>query len=414
MEMNQTITDTAFVSKLNKIQILNYIRHNGGVTRPEIAKALGLSLPTVNRQVASLIRVENLVRELGAGDIKRGRPPKLLEFSGDDRYLVGIHMGAKRISGILVNLNAERVAENSIPPDDDHHYGIMIRSTARLIHNLISDAGVNAKYVLGVGVGIGGLIEKPHNRLLYSATFNWKNKKIANDLSRKIKKPVFFDHAARVMALGELCYGIGNRIDNFICILWGYGIGAASIINRTPYYGIKGMACEFGHIPIGPEVGAQCKCGAFGCLETLASGWAIEEQLQRLLPQHPESLLHTKRGKKSSITTAKNAAEAARSGDDFCQSILNRAADHMGTGLATLINLYNPNAIVLGGGMMNMRDLVFERMLEVARRRSLPDINQSVIIQPATLGDDCKTMGAVALILNEVLNLNLPSFPAND
>jgi predicted NBD/HSP70 family sugar kinase len=403
------ITDTTEVSKNNKIKILNLIRNQGGITRPEIASLLGLSLPTVTRQVDSLLHYEKLIHEVGKGDILRGRPPRQLEFSGEDHYLIGINMGANRISGVLTNLNARVLQEDSIAPDINHDYERMIKSTAQLARNLIHKADVEEENVLGIGIAIGGLIEEPKHLLSYSATFNWKNKDIAASLNQYIQKPVLFDHTARVMALGELHYGIGSTIDNFVCILWGYGIGAASIIDGKPYFGSRGMAGEFGHIVVDFKSNIRCMCGNYGCLETISSGWGIEHIAKEKIASAPQSILHDMcKGRREKIT-AQMVAEAARQGDSLCLSIIHTAAEYMGLGLATFINLQNPQAIILGGGIMNQSDLVLEQAIEVAKEKSLQNIGEETLIQPVSLGKNCKTMGAVSLILDEVLNLKIPT-----
>lgn len=402
----QVITDTADLSKINKVKIVNLVRNNGGITRPEISKLLGLSLPTVTRQVESLIHNEQLIRETGVGVINRGRPPKLLEFAGDDHYLIGINMGANQISGILTSLNAQRIAERAIFPDRNHDYQRTIDDTSRLALDLIAESGVDESQVLGVGIAIGGLIEKPQSHLTYSATFNWRNKDIASDLYAQIQKPIHYDHTARVMALGEHCFGIGSEIENFVCILWGYGIGAASIIDGKPYYGYRGMAGEFGHIPIEPKSNVACNCGKLGCLETVASGWAIEKKARAGLVKQSRSILRDLCQNDESLITVKMVADAARQEDRFCLNLLHSAAEYMGLGLATIMNLQNPKAIILGGGLMNENDLFFDRVVEIARQRSLSPISEETLIQPASLGKDSKTLGAVALILNELLNLN--------
>ncbi len=408
----ESITDTTFVSKINKIKILNAVRDNGGgTTRPEIARQLGLSLPTVTRLVESLIQHEKLIREKGSGEVERGRPPKLLEFSGDNHYVVGLSIGANRISGILTDLNARILTQKEIPARPARGYRALIRAVARLILDLIRDSGIGDADLLGVGIAIGGLIDKRRNVIQYSAAFDWEDKDLAGDLHELIHKPIRFDHTARVMALGELCYGIGRRIENFVCVLWGYGIGAAFIQEGKPFFGARGMAGEFGHIPVEPHGAVQCQCGNYGCLEALASGWGIANAAQAHLHKEPRGLLVQLCEKKPERVTARLVAQAAAQGDEWCRQILDRACDYMGMGLATLINLQNPQAIILGGGIMRSENLVLDRVKQTTLQYSLRHLKEDILIQTVHLGDHGKTMGAVSLILNEVLNLNILQRP---
>ncbi|MFB3787794.1 MAG: ROK family transcriptional regulator [bacterium] len=406
-----SITDTTFVSRINKIKILNVVRNNGGTTRPGIARELGLSLPTVTRLVESLIHQEKLIREKGSGEVARGRPPKLLEFSGDNHYVVGLSIGANHISGILTDLNARILTHKEVPTRPSRGYRALIRAVARLILDLIRTSRIDEGDLLGVGIAIGGLIDKRRNVIQYSAIFDWEEKDLARDLGELIHKPIRFDHTARVMALGELCYGIGSQIDNFVCVLWGYGIGAAFIQEGKPFYGTRGMAGEFGHIPVEGQSDIPCQCGNFGCLEALASGWGIANAAMARLSQMTSSLLLQLCGNHPERITARLVAQAAAQGDTMCREILDQACDYMGMGLATLMNLQNPQAIILGGGIMRSENLVLDRVKQAAFKHSLRNLREDIIIQPVQLGDHCKTMGAVSLILNEVLNLNVLHHP---
>lgn len=405
--VHESITNTTYVSKVNKVKILNMIRNNSGITRPEVAKLLGLSLPTVTRQVESLIHHEKLIREIGPGEVARGRPPKLLEFSGDNHYVVGLNIGYNYISGVLTDLNAQIHAQKKIVTRPSRGYRALIKTVANLVIDLIHSSNIEDGDVLGVGIAIGGLIDKQRNVIQYSAAFGWENKDLAHDLQALIQKPVHFDHTARVMALGELCYGIGSHIENFVCILWGYGIGAAFILDGKPFYGTRGMAGEFGHIPLEAHSKIQCRCGNYGCLESLASGWGIANAAKQSIHKKRDSLLLSMCNQNLDRITAQMVAQAAAHGDEQCMQILKRACDYMGMGLATLINLQNPQAIILGGGIMQSEDLVLDWVKQAAHRYSLRNVNEGILIQSIRLGNQSKTMGAVALILNEVLNLNI-------
>ncbi|HXK95805.1 MAG TPA: ROK family protein, partial [bacterium] len=358
------------------------------------------------------IHREKLIREKGSGAVERGRPPKLLEFSGDNHYVVGLSIGANHISGVLTDLNTRILARQDIPTRSSRGYRALIRSVARLILDLIRTSQIQDTDVLGVGIAIGGLIDKRRNVLQYSAVFDWKEKDLARDLGELVRKPIRFDHTARVMALGELWYGIGRRIENFVCVLWGYGIGAAFILEGKPVYGTHGMAGEFGHIPVAGHSAIRCQCGNYGCLETLASGWGIANTAKACLRQKAGGLLYQLCEKNPGRVTTRLVAQAAAQGDEMCRQILGQACEYMGMGLATLINLFNPQAIILGGGIMRSENLVLDRVIQETRKYSLRNLNEEILIQPVQLGDHCKTMGAVSLILDEVLNLNILHSPS--
>ncbi len=407
MNHDHPITDITYVSKINKIKVLNLIRNKQAVSRTEIAKEMGLSLPTVSRLVDSLIQNEKLVQELGKMTSSLGRPPTLVKFAGENNFVIGLSIGNTYISGILADLNAQIIATHRIHTSANHGFKKLVRRTAGLIDKLIELSDVNEKQVFGVGIAIGGLIDVRRNLLAYSAAFNWEDKNIAGELEALVNKPVYFDHTARVMALGELWYGIGYKIKNFIYVLLGYGIGAALIMDSLPYYGTQGMTGEFGHITLEKDSQIQCTCGNFGCLEALASGYGIATLAQANLNQNKQSILYKRFSNDIPNLTVKEIAEAADQGDEFSKRILLEAANYIGIGVASLINLHNPQAIILGGGLTRIGDYFFDEIKKTAQKRSLHRLSRNVLIQPASLGDKSKVMGAVALILNEVLNLNI-------
>ncbi|MDX9755330.1 MAG: ROK family transcriptional regulator [bacterium] len=410
---DQPITDISYVSKINKTKIINLIRDKETISRSEIAKEIGLSLPTVSRLVDSLVQKEKLLIEVGTRTTERGRPPSLVTFAGKQNYVIGMSVGRNHISGILTNLNAEVLAEDKVPTNAASGYQSVVRRCASQVQKLIQDAGVSETNVLGVGVASGGLIDTRRSRIIFSATLNWREKDLAADLNGLINKPVKVDHDARVMALGEIQFGLGQNLRDFICVLLGYGIGASFIFEGKPYYGKSGMTGEFGHIVVSEKSQVQCSCGNRGCLEALASGRAIALQALKEMSNLKSPILEKLCDYDPLQLSAETVAIAASQGDEISRRILLDAAEHIGIGLATLVNLYNPEMIILGGGLVKAGDLLFDRIRAVVKERTLSRICQDVTIQPSLMGNRCRIMGAVALILNEILSLNIPAY-AND
>lgn len=401
------IKDISYVSKINKIKILNLIREEGVISRSEIAKKIGLSLPTVSRLVDSLVQKEKLILEVGTRTTERGRPPNLVTFAGNQNFVVGVSIGRMHITGVLTNLNAEIRAEHRIPTDAQKGFASVVRRCADGIKELIRLADVSDENVLGVGVALGGLIDTRKSQVAYSATLNWKNKDFAGAVSEIVNKPVKLDHDARVMALGELAFGTGDRFQNCICVLLGYGIGASFVVDGKLFYGKCGMTGELGHIEAAGNQKIQCSCGNYGCLDTIASGRAIALQAQAEIAKSKSTLLHQLcKGDPSNIS-AETVASAAQQGDKLSRRILLDAADHIGIGLSSLVNLFNPEAIILGGSLVQAGDFLFERIRSVIEKRTLQQISNGIVIEPSKLGNRSRIMGAVALILDEVLNLNI-------
>jgi len=402
--------NSQYINKLNKIKILNIIRENGKISRAEISRKSEISAPTVTRIVNTLIQDEGLVREVGDGESSGGRPPKLIEFAGDDNFVIGVDLGTTHIYGVLSNLNAKIVAKVKQETHVEDGFEKVIERTANIICELQNHPTVKKKKIFGIGMAVAGLIDRKKAIVEYSPDFHWENANIVKYLRQKCGLPIIFDNVTRVMGLGELWYGIGKEIKNFIIINIGYGIGASVINEGRPIYGYRGMAGEFGHVILDRDSKYKCECGNYGCLEALASGRAIALKAREGLEGKAKSILvDMVNGDLSKITT-EMVANAARQGDPFASKIFYDSAQYIGIGVAGLVNLFNPQAVVIGGGVSQAGELLFDVVRETVNQRALKNITKDLIIIPATFGLNAAVMGSVALILNEILHLDYQSY----
>lgn len=396
--------NSKYISRLNKVKTINIIRNNDGISRAGTAKKSGLSAPTITRIVENLI-ADGLVTEIGEGKSSGGRRPTLLRFSGGNNYVIGIDLGTTNIYGVLSDLDANIIAEKQRPTPIEAGFEKVMERTASVIDDLKAQLGRDGKHILGIGMAVAGLINRDRNIVALSPDFHWQDADVIGALNRYQNFPIIFDNVTRVMALGELSYGIGRTLDNFICVNVGYGIGAGIILDGKPLYGPIGMAGEFGHITLDKDSNAQCDCGNFGCLEALASGNAIAKTAQKALRDGKTSSLTEMCNGDIPRVTARRVADAAEAGDALALDILNQAFEYLGIGIAGLINLLTPEAVVIGGGVAQAGDILFDNVRKTIRRRGLTQIAQDVTIQPATYGLRAAAMGAVSLILQDVLSL---------
>lgn len=397
-----------YILKLNTKKVLKLIRDNPLISRAEIAKLSGLSAPTVSRIVDDLIR-DGLVEEMGMGSSNGGRRPNLLRFCPNNNFIIGIDLGTTNIYGVLANLEAEIISEEKTPTRvEEGFYSIMDR-TFEVIERLKARLGKKQAHLCGIGMAVAGLINKKRNIVEFSPNFHWHDVDIVEYLAQKTSIPIFFDNVTRVVALGELCYGVGRKYKNFICVNVGYGIGAGIIINGQPLLGTHGMAGEFGHITLEKDSKIQCYCGNFGCLEALSSGNGIARAARLELENGAKSILSDMCNGDLNNLTAEMVAEAAKKGDAVAWNVFHRAAEYLGIGISALINLFNPEAIVIGGGVTQAGDILFDTVRSTVKARALNKISREVEIVPATFGLKAAVMGAVSLILQKVLNLDYRS-----
>jgi glucokinase-like ROK family protein len=392
------------ISELNKVKITNLVRDNDGISRASLAKRSGLSAPTISRIIEGLIR-EGLVTEIGAGVSRGGRKPTLLRFSGVDIYIIGIDLGTTHIYGVLTDLDANVIAEIKTPTRIEGGFDRVMERTSEVISELRGHLGSRKGRICGIGLAIAGLINRDRDIVEFSPDFHWHDVDVRTALSRRHPDiPIIFDNVTRVMALGEIWYGAGRNYQDFVMVNIGYGIGAGVIIRGTPLYG--SLAGEFGHVTFEKDSEAQCECGNYGCLEALASGNAIAKAARKELERGVESDLRNACEGDPAKLTAEMVAQSAKRGDQVAWKVFERAAEYIGVGIAGLINLYNPEAVFIGGGVAQSGDILFDRVRKTVQARALKKTAGAVSILPATFGLRSAVMGAVSLILSGVVNLN--------
>ena len=409
MHKNFPRAHVQLVNKFNKVKVLNAIREQGPISRSKVAGLTKISAPTASRIVNELIS-DQLVLELGVSPAVTsggGRPPLMVEFNAKNNYVIGIDIGTTHTIGILANLDAEVVSEIKIPTNVQAGMAPIMEQTRKVILDLIRTSQIDRERLIrGIGIGVAGLIDRHRKILRFSPDFGWKEVQIIEELQTGIPYPIVFDNVTRVMAMGELCYGVGKNYHNFICINIGYGIGAGIVQDRKLILGTKGMAGEFGHITLVKQGGPKCNCGNTGCLESLASGNGIALSARNRMAKGESSILNDWTFSNPDKISAELVFRAAGEGDSLARKVFQEAAEYIGIGISSLINLFNPEAIVMGGGVSNAGEALFAPIRRTIQERALPQVAENVEILPAKFGDRATVIGAVALVLYEVLNLN--------
>lgn len=408
--MQQPLTGNAeYINRLNKIRVLSLIREKGEISRSEIVKLSGLSAPTVTRAVDSLVNKEKLVAEMGAGKSGGGRPPLMIRFNGNDSFVIGIDWGRTHIFGILSNLNADAVAQIDIRTSSGNDFTADLGRVSLLIEDLLSQSGVERHKLRGIGIAAAGFVRKDNGIIEFSPNFNWADADIRQPLFERFKVPVIVDNVSRVMALGELIYGIGDRCKDFILINAGYGIGAGIIVNGQPFKGYDGFSGEVGHTRVSALKmnSRRCVCGKADCLENYASGRGIAETAREELSYHPDSLLNDMCKGNPLAIDAEMVAAAARSGDLFSSLLFEQAAEYIGVAMANMANVFNPSSVVTGGKVFKAGPFFTSRIQNVFEREILQQPRRRINIIECSLGDEAAVKGAVSLILREILNLNV-------
>jgi glucokinase-like ROK family protein len=261
--------------------------------------------------------------------------------------------------------------------------------------------------IIGVGMAVAGIINLKKGVVVYSPAFQWRNVELHEFIQSRIKLPLFSDNVSRVMALGELAFGRGNEFDNMICINVGYGIGAGIIINKKIFYGTDGIAGEFGHVPVDGDKLILCPCGKNTCLTAYSSGDAIAQRARLKMKEQHSKILMNLCKKIPENLTAKMVVEAARQKDEIAQSVFQQSIYTLGLAIAGLINIFNPQAVFIGGGVAQNGDIFWEPLKKTIQNNVFDQLSTKYEILPVSFHDRAALYGAIGLVINEILNMDI-------
>ena len=397
--------DAGLLHLTNKKVLLKLIKLNQQISRSDLAKETGLTPPTVTRIVDELVYNKNLAEYIGTGDSSGGRPPLMVKFKSEGNYIIGIDLGATYIRGCLVDLNAKFIYEIQVPTEIEKGFSSILEKVIQLIQRLQSRKEEGSK-IWGVGIGIAGLVDSKTGIIEFSPDFEWSDIDLRKELEGQLDLPFFYDNSTRLMALGELKLGSRPDIKNFAVINMGYGIASGLVLNGKIVKGHSGFAGEFGHISVDKESHVKCKCGMSGCLEAMASGLRIEELGKKELAENNSEILKKLCHGNPKLVSAEVIAKSAKMGDQACLSIYNEVTEYLCKGIGTIANLLNPEMIYLGGGISLNGQFLFDMVNNKKARYLLPS-NSKLPIFPSTFGEHATAIGAVSLVLEKIMNLEL-------
>jgi glucokinase-like ROK family protein len=402
---NQRMVVGSNISKVkahNLRAVLSMLRQQESVSRAHLAELTGLSTTTISNLVAELLE-QGIVTEEGvvksASRQGAGRPRTSLGLVPEARHAVGIHIGVGQIRVAVADLRAHPLNYLSLDHSLDKSSTEVLRDVAALVDEAISQSGVDRERVVGVGVGASGLVN-PHTGVnVMAPNLGWREVPIRDLLVQRLALPVCVDNNARTMALGEALFGVGQDVHALVFVYARIGVGAGLVVGERLYRGSAAGAGEIGHITIVPEGGKPCRCGNSGCLETLVSEPAIVRLAEGLAARDEGSILadHLHSGQGATI---ERILDAARAGDIATRAMLEERACYMGIALANLVNILNPDLIVLGGLCAQGEDLLLPTVERVMRQRAFANLGAQVQIKVTGFGPQAGVIGAAALALS--------------
>ncbi|MGB9810535.1 MAG: ROK family protein [Dictyoglomus sp.] len=317
------------------------------------------------------------------------------------RKAVGVDLGGTKINVLLVNEKGEVLVRDKQPTEADRGKDYVINKIKDMIHNVLQQGRVSEKDIEGIGIGFPGLMDREKKSTLYAPNLGdeWKKEVfLGRELEEYFNIPTYLENDVNLIAWAEWLVGAGRGTKTMICVALGTGIGSGIVLNGKLWIGAHGMAGEFGHITVLPD-GPICGCGNRGCIEAIASGTGIEKYARSILPQHTDSLIWGLCNGNLEEVTVKTIYQAAEQGDKLAIDIFNHAGYYLGIALANYVHIVDPEKIVIGGGVANVREYIGKPMREEFYRRVLPSFRDKVTFSWAELGEDAGGIGAALLAL---------------
>lgn len=374
----------------NRNLVLKTIFDHHSVSRAEIARITSLTRTTVSDIVADLIE-QGLVSEIGMGSSQGGKNPILLSLVEDSRYLIGVDLAQSRFMGAVVNLRG-KIRSIVSQPVIDRSGDEALNAIFKILDRLVGEALLP---IVGIGVGTPGLVNTNKGLVVNAVNLEWHNLPLAHLLQDRYHLPAYVLNDSQAAAMGEYNYGEGHLSDrNMVVISARHGIGAGIIINQQLFQGDGGGAGEIGHIVVVPEGGQRCRCGNYGCLETVASTQALIQQAQSLAAQAGGAFPD---GNKIDLEAIQQAFQA---GNPQIQPLVLNTARYMGLAIAGLVETLNIQKIVVSGDMTGFGKPWLDVVQETVSRNTLSRLSGDTRVEFGQLGENCIILGASAMLVN--------------
>ena len=316
----------------------------------------------------------------------------------DQKSALTVDLGGTKIIAAVVLPGGKIISRNYCLTMADKGPEAVSDRILSAVDRAIAQAKLKTSELIGIGVAAAGILDT--NRGIVTSSPNlphWHNVQLRDILADKLGVVTYLINDASAAALGEHRFGAGMGFDNIVYLTVSTGIGGGIIIGGELYSGTDGCAGEVGHMTIEAD-GPQCHCGNFGCLEALASGWAVAKAAITCIDNGKKSsIIELVDGRLENIT-AETVAMAARRGDRLAADIVSEAAKYLGIGLANLVNIFNPELIVIGGGLSKMGDMLLKPARKVLKERAFRLPADTVRVVRARLGGNAGIVGAAAYV----------------
>ena len=371
--------DQALIKRINTAIVLECVLRGAPLSRAQISEQSGLNKATVSSLVQDLID-GSLVRETGIGQSSGGRKPVMLEFVAEAGYAIGVDLGVNYVRGALTDLRGNIVSERTSSLRDLEPEAAT-RQLCEFIGSFVDEAAPSPYGIVGIGVGVPGIVDE-QGTILFAPNLKWRDVPLRRLLSDRFGLPVIIDNEANAGALGEQKYGAGRNVNNLVYVSVNIGIGTGLILHKSLYKGASGFSGELGHLSIEAR-GKECACGNRGCWELYASEGALLERAAPLGFGQLEELL-----------------SAAEGGRRDVVELFAEVGEDLGIGIANIVNVFNPDAVVIGSRMSQARPWLEGAVRQAVMQRALGFHLRKVQLLFAELGERSSMLGAAEMAIS--------------
>lgn len=385
-------------------------RELGDVSRPQIARRLGLSLPTVTNLVQQLLE-DGILTESGFSQSQGGRRARLLRLNSAHIRAVGVECSLLGTEAVLVDLSGKVLARHSLAAPATRDPEAAMNAIYGLVDQVLAQTGQDKPN--GIGVGVSGFVNRAEGiSVQFPRAENWSNVPVASLLSRRYRLKTFVVNDVQAATLGELRYGIGQGCRDFLYLHIGRGIRLGIVVGGELYYGSSGKAGELGHMVV-VEDGPICYCGNYGCLESLAGPPAIVNQALDAISKGVEStILNHVTGGVSGVDFGM-VLSAATGGDRLATNLLAKAGQYIGRAVANLSNVLDPELVIVGGNPGQLGQPLVEVINQTFRSVAMPPVRDRVQIRMSQFESRPCSLGAGTLVFESFFQHGLRHLEPN-
>lgn len=314
------------------------------------------------------------------------------------KYVVGVDLGGTKISTAISSLDGEILKQTVVPTKAEEGEQAVLDRIIGTISEVLVGADISKDQVEAIGIGSPGPLDAKKGVIITTPNLPFNNCNVVDPIKDKFGIPVYLDNDANVAAIGEYMFGAGRGCKNIVYFTVSTGVGGGAVLNGQAYRGNTSNALEIGHMTVDAN-GPRCNCGNIGCLEAISSGTAIGKKGREAASTNVETSL-----KNYENITSYEVFQEAKKGDVVAKEIVDNAMNYLGIGVANAVAIFDPEMVIIGGGVSKVGDILFDTVRNVVNKRCFKSMAEACKIVPAGLGTDAGVVGAVALAILESKN----------